>query len=80
VHTETGCVPTDIVLKYGKEPFSVKELTERLQNLLAPEEAVSPKTEQKDPEKKEPDSLALPVVEFPVVPAVPGEKNGGETA
>ncbi|MDR1979606.1 MAG: hypothetical protein LBQ42_12805 [Synergistaceae bacterium] len=61
VQAETGCVPTDLVLKYGEEPFSVEELVERLQNLLAP----------KEKEDDLPLSPAMPVVAVELVPARP---------
>jgi 2-oxoglutarate ferredoxin oxidoreductase subunit alpha len=48
VQAETGCIPTDILLKYGEGPFSVEDLTERLQNLLAPKEAAPPKTKRSE--------------------------------
>ena len=89
VQAETGCVPTDILLKYGEEPFSVEELTERLQNFLAPKAAASSnsskivkaQTVKADLGEKEADSSALPVVsDFIVVPSVTGEKSGGETS
>lgn len=88
VQAETGCAPTDILLKYGEEPFSVEELTERLQNFLAPKEAASSnsskivkaQTVKANLGEKETDSSALPVVsDFIVVPSVTGEKSGGET-
>jgi 2-oxoglutarate ferredoxin oxidoreductase subunit alpha len=40
VQAETGCVPTDVVLQHDEGPFSVEELTERLQSLLASGETV----------------------------------------
>jgi 2-oxoglutarate ferredoxin oxidoreductase subunit alpha len=76
--TETGCVPTEILLKYGEEPFSVEELTEHLQNFLAPQEAAPPKTVKADSGEKEAGALTV-ASDFIVVPSVAGEKSGGET-
>jgi 2-oxoglutarate ferredoxin oxidoreductase subunit alpha len=56
VHSETGCAPTDTILKYSGSPFSVEELATRLENLFTPKANTD----------------AVPdLLPFPVLPRVP---------